>query len=267
MKIHAFTLTHNGIDHLKLMIPSLFRAALKTRCKIILYIRDNGSTDGTKDLIDSYGLTNPVEIRYYYINHNLDNFSKGNNFLFEKAKEYGVCDEDILLFLNNDIIIKDPTSLDKMINMFDDNVGIVGTKLLYPNGRIQHAGIVFDEKYGYFPYHLMRGEKDNKKASTNREFQAVTFACAMMKVKCMNELPGGGLDENYHWCFEDVSCNLMVCKVQGKKVLYCGNTNIVHNESATLKKTLVNKLFQSHNFNLFKKTWFGRVDVNKSTKN
>ena len=69
MKIHALTLTHNGIDHLKLMIPSLFRAALKTRCKIILYIRDNGSTDSTKDLIDSYLLTMPQEEREFIENY------------------------------------------------------------------------------------------------------------------------------------------------------------------------------------------------------
>ncbi len=262
MKIHALTLSFNGAHHLEKMIPSLFSAALKTPYPIRLYIRDNGSVDGTKQLIDSYGMTTPVgTIQYYNVGHNRDNYSQGNNFLFKKVKEGGAQPNDVLLFLNNDIIIKDELSLKKMIDLFDDNVGIVGTKLLYPNGKIQHAGVVFGSKYGCFPYHRMRGEKDNKKASINREFQAVTFACAMVKVQCMEDLPGHGLDENYHWCFEDISCNLSVCKMQRKKVLYCGTTNIIHNESETLKHNPINKLFQAHNFSLFKKMWFDKIDI------
>ena len=40
-----------------------------------------------------------------------------------------------------------------------------------------------------------------------------------------------------------------------KRVIYCGETNIFHEESATLKTTKTNRLFMQHNVNLFRKKW------------
>ena len=48
-----------------------------------------------------------------------------------------------LLFLNNDIEIIDPGGLEELVCWAElSGIGVVGTKLLYPDGKIQHAGVV-----------------------------------------------------------------------------------------------------------------------------
>src|SRR5206468_1143039 len=50
---------------------------------------------------------------------------------------------ELLLFLNNDIEVRDPGWLEEMVRFAQlPGVGVVGTKLLYPDGLIQHAGVV-----------------------------------------------------------------------------------------------------------------------------
>ena len=50
---------------------------------------------------------------------------------------------DYLLFLNNDIEVINPGWLEELVRWAQlPGVGVVGTKLLYPDGKIQHAGVV-----------------------------------------------------------------------------------------------------------------------------
>jgi GT2 family glycosyltransferase len=263
MKIFALTLTWNGIHHLERLAPSLFKAALKTSCPIRWHIRDNASTDDTQKYITAgIGMTTPVgTIQYHYVNHNRDNYAVCNNFLFQKALEDGLnLEDDWVLFLNNDIEINDPYSIQKMISLIKDDVGVVGAKLLYPNRTVQHGGITFRREFGGLPYHYRTGlPSDNTLVSKNREFQAVTFAFALVRAKCIARLKGGQLDTGYNWCFEDVSCNLDIVHRQKMKVIYCGETDITHHESMSLKRNPINKIYQNDNFSKFRAEWKGIV--------
>lgn len=86
------------------------------------------------------------------------------------------------------------------IMLSDEDIGVVGAKLLFPKGRseteglIQHVGIA---RYpGGVPYHPFRGFRaDWPKANVLREVNAVTGACMLIRRECWDDL--GGFDQRY----------------------------------------------------------------------
>ncbi len=143
--------------------------------------------------------------------------------------------------------------------MNDPEVGIVGARLLYKGtDRLQHAGVIFGPRYGNMPYHFRHGEKSDRYAQRNKKFQAVTAACCLVRGATLSDV--GGLDENFSWAFEDIDFCLRAGEA-GWKIVYCGQTDISHEESASLKKNPVNKLFLSRNVALFKSKWGGKYDL------
>ena len=68
---------------------------------------------------------------------------------------------DILLFLNDDMSLREEDWLYPLLDPFrDPTVGITGAKLIYPNGQIQHAGID--------PYSLAVGSRRSARESAER---------------------------------------------------------------------------------------------------
>lgn len=220
------------------------------------FIKDNNSTDKTYETASTWGdKVNVIKYR-----NNLHNFAQGMNYIFNVANPN---DNDLILLLNNDITFSDTTSIKKMISLLKNDVGVVGAKLLYTNtNRIQHAGVIFPN-HG-LPLNHRRGDTNDDKASKNRYFQAITGAAMLMKADtykniCKTNKSGiNGQDENFVWCFDDVDACLSVLYNQNKKIVYCGETNIFHEESSTLKINPVNKLFMDHNVKYFRNKWNGR---------
>lgn len=257
--LHILTLNWNGESHLKSLYLSLVHALEGIDYKWM--IKDNGSKDNSIEYIKSLNNDN---ITIFDYKHNRNNFSQGCNFLFREAAPKP---NDYILLLNNDIIIKNKDSIKNMIELFesDDNIGVVGAKLLYSDGdMLQHAGVVFSERTNNLPTNYRRGARQDSDSDKNREFQAITGAVMLTKAKyyeniCRTNKSGlHGLDELYQWCFEDISACLSIKYDMNKKILYCGNTSFIHEESATLKKNPVNKLFMNHNVKHFLNKWQGK---------
>jgi len=102
-----------------------------------------------------------------------------------------------LLLCNNDIIFTQPLDLSKL----DATKAILGMRLVYPNGLIQHGGVGFD-LHGN-PYHLWHlAVREQPEAGMSRQVPAVTFACAFIHRDIWNNL--GGLDESYTNAYEDL---------------------------------------------------------------
>jgi hypothetical protein len=175
------------------------------------------------------------------------------------------------MLLNNDIIFKDTTSIKNMLSIIqnDSSVGMVGARLLYTDtDKLQHCGVVFNPTYKT-PMHFRAGQATDADAERNREFQVVTGAVCITKAeyfrKANTTTKSGinGMDESYHWAFDDVDLCLSIKYNLGKKIVYCGNTNIFHEESASLKKNKVNKLFLTHNLQYLFKKWQGRYVIDQ----
>lgn len=258
MKLHILTLNWNGKEELKSLFPRLKDNLdlLKEKNDIDYewHIKDNGSKDGSLDY--ARGLTIfGLNVSAYSIGHNRDNFSKGVNYLFKKAN---TDNDDLILLLNNDVSFGDNTSIIKMFNLLTPDVGVVGAKLKYTNSnKLQHAGVIFSERYGKMPYHFKHKEECDKSSNVNRYFQAVTGACCLLRAS--DFLAVNGMNEFYFWAFEDIDFCLKIG--QNKKIAYCGETNIYHKESATLEKNPVNKMFLQQNVKLFKDRWFGKYEI------
>lgn len=258
--LHILTLTWNGCEKLTKLKNSLLPCL--TDIDYTWWIKDNASSDDTIKVASEWG--DKVKVIPY--KNNLQNFSQGCNFLFHLANPK---DDDLILLLNNDVVFADDSSLKKMIALIKPaDVGVVGARLLYTNtNKLQHAGVVFI-KQG-FPTHFRAKEDSDDEAEKNRIFQVVTGAVLLTKAKYFraahkNANGIDGMDENYHWAFDDVDLCLSI-GAQGKKIIYCGKTKIYHEESASLKKNPANHLFMNHNSQYFKKKWFGKCNIDIDT--
>lgn len=262
--LYLFTLTWNACDKLTKLKDSLLPAL--DGIDYTWLIKDNASKDDTVAISSAWG--DKVKVIPY--KNNLQNFSAGMNYLFSEASP---ADNDLVMLLNNDVIINDKRSIRNMVEVIkkDDEVGAVGCRLLYTDTEnLQHAGVVFDNRYR-MPTHFRAGEKTDANAEKNRLFQVVTGAVLVTKAEyfknaCENNKSGHrGMDESYHWAFDDVDLCLSINYNMQKKIVYCGDTNIFHEESASLKKNPANRLFMAHNTNYLKTKWASRfvLDANE----
>ena len=154
------------------------------------------------------------------------NFSAINNFGRRHAKgEY-------LLLLNNDVEVQNGAWLREMLGLCcQPGVGIVGAKLLYPDGTVQHAGVVTG--LGGFAGHshkYARGDGSGYmfRLATVQDFSCVTAACLLCRAGVYDAV--GGLDEGFAVAFNDVDFCLRVRKA-GWRVVYTPYAQLTHYES------------------------------------
>jgi len=195
-------------------------AEVTTGISYEVVIVDNYSTDGTCEFLETLG----GDVQIIRNDTNLG-FAKGCNQGARAARGRH------LVFLNNDTIPKSGW-LDPLIEEVTSHadVAVVGSKLLYQDNTIQHAGVVISRRYRT-PYHLFCGVPENSPAvNTRREFQAVTAACMLVRKAIFEEV--GGFDEGFVNGFEDVDLCLKIRQL-GKKVIYQPQSCLYHLESQT----------------------------------
>lgn len=223
-------------------------------------IRDNGSVDQTVEMVTSWNNDRVTVVAH---RNNLSNYSQGNNALFKVMyPDNQIPDkDDYLLLLNNDIFFKDTDSIKNMISILDkdENVGIVGCKLNYEDNPnlIQHAGVLFHPANIGTPYHYRAGQPEEDRDRKDRYYPIVTGAVLLTRAKLFVDI--GGLNEKLNWSWDDSYYCMEVSK-RDKKIVYCGATNILHSESASLKKNPVNKLFFNQNLQIFINAWKSKID-------
>jgi GT2 family glycosyltransferase len=256
LMLKILTLSWEGKSKLENLYPTLIKSLNGVQYE--WFIKDNGSKDNSIEL-EKIWENDKIHIIPYP--HNRDNFSQGCNFL---VKESGATTQDQLLFLNNDITFQDIVSIGGMLSILkkDPKVGAVGTRLLYANSsqKLQHAGVVFDNIY-QTPMNFRSGQLDDENSRKNRQFQAVTGAVFLVSFNIFEK--AGRFDENFIWAFDDIDLSLSIKHNLGKKIVYYGKSQIFHEESASLKKNPVNKIFLGHNLNYFFKKWKGRYQIDR----
>lgn len=255
-KLFIYTLNWNAKDK----ITNLYNSINKYYSDLNFewYIKDNNSSDNSQNIIEEW--KNP-KINLIKYPHNKDNFAEGMNFLFKESKPRP---EDYILLLNNDIIFNDSDSLNNMINLMknDESIGAVGARLLYTNtNNLQHAGVVFFKEHKGTPFHYKHNKPSDSDAMLDREFQSVTGAVLLTKADIYEQ--AGQLDPKMIWAFDDTCFTLNVKYNLNKKIVYCGRTNIFHEESGSLKKNPINKLYMTQNVNRFKQLWSNKIEIDE----
>jgi GT2 family glycosyltransferase len=151
-------------------------------------------------------------------------FAKANNIAAKSRPN------DCYLLLNNDVFLAEAAII-SMLRVMEGqpNAGICGSRLLFPDGAIQHCGVVFGEAETG-PYHIHRKKAGHLVPRGDREYQAVTGACMLVKREVWEEL--SGLDESYPFGLEDIDFCLRA-RQQGWRVFCCNDTDSLHFESMT----------------------------------
>lgn len=214
-KVSIIIPTRDRVEMLRRCIGSIESRSTYRHYEIIVV--DNDSRD-PETLEYLAGLRGRV-IRYPYE----FNYSKIVNLAAREAQG------DALLFLNNDTEVISPGWIEAMLEQGQrPEVAAVGARLFYPDGRIQHEGIILGlgggsagnvDHAGYFGL----GE-------TVHNCSAVTGACMLTRSSVFWEL--GGFDEGLRVAFNDVDYCLRA-RQRGYLVVYTPFANLYHYESAT----------------------------------
>src|SRR5262249_47182435 len=135
--------------------------------------------------------------------------------------------------------------------MSHPEVSIVGSKLVYPDNTIQHAGVVICQDH--YPRHIYTGfPADHPAVCKSRAFQIVTGACMLVRRAAFER--AGGLDPSFRNGFEDVDFCLRLRKA-GLEVHYCAESVVEHLESVSPGRFR----HAGKNVSLYRQRWFERV--------
>jgi GT2 family glycosyltransferase len=156
------------------------------------------------------------------------NWSRINNEAVARS------DGEVVLFLNNDVEGISEGWLRAMLEHAQrPGVAAVGARLVYPDGRLQHAGIVV----GLFGKtgHLLQGTPHYDPgymgmAKLTRNCSAVTGACMMTPRSVFDEL--GGFEESMAVGYSDIDYCLRA-RDAGYSILYTPIAELLHTESST----------------------------------
>jgi GT2 family glycosyltransferase len=138
-----------------------------------------------------------------------------------------------VLMLNDDIEVATPGWIERLVMYAGaQGVGAVGARLLYEDGRLQHAGVVFRDG---LPGHLYRGFPAGTGGYANEvlvagDFLAVTGACLMTPRAAFDAV--GGLNEDFPLNYNDTDYCLRL-GARGLRVVYDPGTVLYHFESAS----------------------------------
>jgi GT2 family glycosyltransferase len=144
-----------------------------------------------------------------------------------------VAQGELLLFLNNDIEACESGWLEVMAaQALREEIGCVGAQLLYPDGTLQHAGVILGigGVAGHSHKYQLASESGHQlRAHLSQNFSAVTGAALMIRRTLFQHL--GGLDaERLYVSYNDLDLCLRAMAA-GFRNLYCAEAVLVHHES------------------------------------
>ncbi len=173
----------------------------------------------------------------------LESFDYQPPFNFPRKLNFALrfVDTELVILLNDDLEVITPDWIESLIeHAHRPAIGVVGAQLLYPDERIQHAGIVLgligaaghvfhgmpSTSVGYNGYsHLVRN------------YSAVTGAVIATRMSILREL--GGFDESLAVDYNDVDFCLRV-RALGLRIVYTPFCKLYHFEGSTMQRTSQN---------------------------
>ncbi|MBG9388178.1 glycosyltransferase family 9 protein [Caenimonas aquaedulcis] len=222
------------VGKVSIIIPTIAARGLVETC--VRSIRERSTyTDFEIILVDNIRGPSAKWKRWFKANANrvvhVDedfNWSRLNNLGRKQASG------DYLLFLNDDIEVIEPGWLEALLEQAcNPQVGVVGARLLYPDGKVQHAGM-FLSNHGVARHAFRFAEADDAgyfgQSLTLRNVAAVTGACMMVKAEVFDRL--GGFDEAHSVINNDIDFCLRA-QAAGLNVVYTPFAQLRHHELAS----------------------------------
>ncbi len=209
---------------------------------------NNGSTDGTRDYLE--GLGNRVRV-----------IANPENLGFARACNQGAqaASSPYVLFLNNDTEPR-PGWLAALVAVLDSDptAAAAGSRMLFPDGTIQHAGVlIIDDKKLPDPLvgrHLYYGlPADHREANVSRTYQALTAGCLLVRRNLFEEV--GMFDEGYWNGYEDLDLCFRL-QEKGWILVYQPESVLIHHESKSGPERFT-KI--KENIQRLHEKWIGRI--------
>ncbi len=222
-KISIIVPTRDHGDDVERCLASIFARPTYPDFEVVLV--DNGSTDAAS--LATFARWSAAEPRVRVLRYDVPfNFAAINNFAARRS------DGAYLLFLNNDTRVVTPDWLEALAEQAQrPSIGAAGAKLLYPDGTIQHAGVVTG--IGGTAGHVHKRADGGAGGYFNilrtvNNYSALTGACLMVRREAFER--AGGFDEALGIAFNDVDLCLKL-RALGLYNVYLPHVVLVHDES------------------------------------
>ncbi|HVF70004.1 MAG TPA: glycosyltransferase [Chthoniobacterales bacterium] len=220
------------------IIPTRDRVELLERCveslraktdyeALEIIVVDNGSTEeATRSFLSKAEAGGAVRVLPDTAPFN---YSRLNNRAAALARG------SLLLFLNNDTEADEPGWLTEMVShAVQPDVGAVGARLWFPNGTLQHGGVILGlgGVAGHAFTNIPRGHPGYfNRAMLQQNCSAVTGACLMVRKTVFVEL-GGFNEPDLGVTFNDIDFCLRLTAA-GYRIVWTPYANLIHHESAS----------------------------------
>ena len=231
---------HNKIAYTMRCLDSV---AKQTSLPYEVIVVDDASTDATEDVLRRVpGLRLVVN-------------DANEGFLRSTNKGAAEAEGDYIVFLNNDTEVREGW-LDVLVETADadEMIGIVGAKLVYPDGRLQEAGgIIWRDGAGWNFGRLDRPGRS--RYNYLRDVDYCSGACLLVRRALFESL--GGFDERYAPAYYEDTDLAFAARDIGYRVVYQPLAQVVHHEGVTSGTDLGSgaKRFQAVNQAAFCEKW------------
>ncbi len=211
--------------------------------EIEVIIVDDNSSDETEVVFSGI-----KGIKYLKNNENIGFIRSCNRGAVAAAGRY-IC------FLNNDTQVL-PGWIENLLSVFntEQNVGLVGSKFIYPDGRLQEAGgIIWQDGSGY-NYGRLKSPVDPD-FNYLRDVDYCSGACIVLEKELFSSL--NGFDERFVPAYYEDTDLCFQIRELGKRVLYQPKSEVVHFEGITSGTSLTSgtKRYQLVNKEKFVSKW------------
>jgi O-antigen biosynthesis protein len=206
-------------------LDGVLRRTAYDECEVVIVANGVSKPSPYLDSVRAEPRTRVLECDGHY------NFSGLNNLAVSYATG------ELLCFLNDDTEVLEPNWLASLVgHVLRRNVGAVGALLLYPNGRIQHAGVVLGT--GWVATHAYRGARRDApgyhdRALVTQDVSCVTAACMLVRREAF--LAVGGFDTEFPTRYNDVDFCLRLWRA-GLRVVWTPDAVLRHKESTSLRR-------------------------------
>jgi GT2 family glycosyltransferase len=265
---------HAGPEPLvSIIVPTKNQLAMLKRCvETVLKLTDYENyeliiVDNGSDEADSCAYLQAIEDNYAEIGSRIRVLRHPGPFNFSALNNRAVRESaqgEYLCLLNNDAAPLDAAWLGEMMALARrPDVGVVGARLTYPDGRLQHGGVILGVGYGVPADHPYNGEPGNAigywgRLLVTQNFAAVTAACCVTRRTIWDAL--GGLDEaSFAVCYNDVDYCLRV-REAGYLVVWTPHARLLHDTSVSQRANVEHKAVEERNarFTREKLAMFGK---------